>query len=225
MPMKNLFSLFRRDRKGVILEYGSSDPATAVPPEEFGRQMSYLKQKGYKVIALSEMCARVGEGRSVGRCVAITFDHGHAGFFKNIFPILKRYGFPSAVFLDAGRLGTETLLSEGEVRRASANDLIEFLPRLANQPSRKPSLEEIIREINAARTAVEALTGKPADILLYPQNAHRQEIREHLRKSGAWTGAVTFTAGPVKDGSDPFLLNRISVAPATSFAAFKKALP
>lgn len=225
--------------RGAILMYHSVDRNNlffTVQPQEFERQMQYLKQKKYSVIPLSEMCLRLKEGKSIKRCVAITFDDGYTDFFKNAYPVLKRYNFPATMFLASGLLGkaiTPTgskaglpIMSEGDVKRAAAaNDLVEFMPHTKTHADLdKLTIENALEEINESRRDIEALTGKPADVLAYPRGRYTSNIVTELKKSSEWLGAVTVEAGLVKPLDDLFLLKRLSVDSATTLPIFKQKL-
>jgi len=225
--------------RGAILMYHSVDRNNlffTVMPEEFDRQMKYLKDKRYKVIPLSEMIVRLKEGESVAKCVSITFDDGYSDFIKHAFPVLRRYGFPATVFLITGELGKTrspkgsktalTIMSESDVRHiGAATELIEFMPHTVSHPDLDAiSLEDAKREIDDSRRAVELLTKKPADVLAYPRGRHTAEVVAHLRASGEWLGAVTADTGLVHTGDSLFLLKRIPVDSATKFSIFKKKL-
>jgi peptidoglycan/xylan/chitin deacetylase (PgdA/CDA1 family) len=226
-------------KKGAILMYHSVDKNGlffTTTPEEFERQMQYIKQKKYTVLPLSEMCLRIKEGKTIAGCVCITFDDGYADFFKNAFPVLKRYGFPATVFLISGKLGEELsptqskvalkMMTDGEVKRAAtANSLIEFMPHTKTHPDlSKIPFEEAVKEINQSRKDVELLTGKPADVFAYPKGRYSIQIADYLRKGDLWLGAVTVETGLVQNDDDLFTLKRIPVDSATTFPIFKRKL-
>lgn len=225
--------------RGAILAYhsvGKNGFASTVSPEEFARQMHYIKEKKYEVIPLSEMCLRLKEGKSVRGAIALTFDDGYCDFFTNAFPVLKRQNFPATVFLITGKLGQELnptqskvslkIMSAGDVKRAStANGLIEFMPHTeSHHELSKLSITEAVKEINQSRTAVERLTGKPADIFAYPKGRYTSEVVSYLRKGDAWLGAVTIDQGHVDKESDLFLLKRLTIDAGTTLPIFKRKL-
>ncbi|MDB5194419.1 MAG: hypothetical protein JWN50_433 [Parcubacteria group bacterium] len=221
----------------MILSYHSIDAnglLSTTPPEEFERQMRYIKEKKYKVVPLSRMCLMLERGEDSKGCIALTFDNGYFDFFKNAFPVLKRYNFPATVFLVTGTLGQGVhptkskvalaVMSEGDIRRAStANSLIEFMPQSKTSVDlSKLPFAEAVKEINGSRVALESLTNKPADILGYPKGRYTPEIVEYVRTGGQWLGAVTKEARYIQRGDDPFKLPRIQIDSSVTFAAFKK---
>lgn len=230
-----LFPLSSRG-EGIVLMYQSTYKRIGQPsalPQEFEQQIRLIRQKKYQVIPLSEMCARLGEGASVGGCVAIAFDSGHGDFFKRAFPILKRLNLPATVFINKSKLervsslppkkNAAEMMSVGDVKRAAiANDLVEFMPYV--EFSKAVSLQEAVKEVNASRKFVEDLTVKPADICTCSKGCDATQIAEYLKKTNAWIGAVTAHVGVVKKGDDPFLLKHIPIDSKVSLQVFKQKL-
>ncbi|MDA8432118.1 MAG: polysaccharide deacetylase family protein, partial [Nitrospiraceae bacterium] len=78
-----------------------------VSPGMFRFQMWHLKTAGFTVVPLAEI-ADFAAGRSGGkRMVSLTFDDGYQDFFDNAFPVLRKYRFPSTVFLVTDLIGRE----------------------------------------------------------------------------------------------------------------------
>ena len=67
-------------------------------PAAFEAQMRYLK-KHYRVIPLSQMCSELLESRNVEPTIAITFDDGYKDLYSYAFPVLRKYGIPSTIYL------------------------------------------------------------------------------------------------------------------------------
>lgn len=220
--------------KGAILAYNTNQ-SNIIEPEEFVRQMYFIKQKGYKVVPLSEMCELLRERKPLRNCIAITFDTAYSDFFTKFFPVLKRNNFPATIFVVSALLGREIntdegqalrIMSAGDIKRASStNDLIEFMPHGEKDGSlAKVDTETAIKEIGMSRRFVEKLTGKVADIFAYPDGTYTDELVNHLKKGDIWLGAVAGQAGFVEKNSDPFLLRRIVVRKNMLLSDFKKML-
>ena len=81
----------------------------------FARQMAWLKCRRYHVLSLEEFLRYRYEYRlPPARSVIITFDDGYADNRTLAYPILRRHGFPSTIFLvSAGVGGTNKWDSEG----------------------------------------------------------------------------------------------------------------
>lgn len=106
-----LFRLFRdshwRRRRLLILCYhGISledehdwNPALYMAPQVFEQRLRLLKEGGYSVLQLDEAIRRLYSNSLPGKSVTITFDDGTYDFYKQAYPLLRKYGFPVTVYL------------------------------------------------------------------------------------------------------------------------------
>jgi biofilm PGA synthesis lipoprotein PgaB len=93
----------------VVLTYhhvtGKSDQRYVVSPEQFASHMAFLYQNDFHPITLTEFLQFVDTGvLPKENAVLLTFDDGYESYYKEAFPILKQYNFPSVNFVIAGRL-------------------------------------------------------------------------------------------------------------------------
>ena len=93
-----------------ILTYHSFDygrGTLSITPENFEKQMRYLKDKGYNVIPLDELVAGIKNKKKFAHnTVVITIDDGYENNFTYAYPVLKKYGFPAIIFLITNQIGT-----------------------------------------------------------------------------------------------------------------------
>lgn len=73
----------------------------AVSPEEFERQIVYLK-KHYDIVPLDEL-----EFGGHDNQIAITFDDGYIDNYIYALPIIEKYQVPVTIFVATGNIGTE----------------------------------------------------------------------------------------------------------------------
>lgn len=76
-------------------------PAIHISTSAFRKQIEFLAQ-AYSVIPLEEFVARRQAGRSLRRCVAITFDDAYTGVRDLALPILEQLALPATVFVASG---------------------------------------------------------------------------------------------------------------------------
>ena len=77
----------------VILQYhhisDSTPPSTSISPALFQKHMQHLLDKGYQVLALHEVAARLQQGESLpDQSVVITFDDGYDSVYTEAYPFL-----------------------------------------------------------------------------------------------------------------------------------------
>jgi peptidoglycan/xylan/chitin deacetylase (PgdA/CDA1 family) len=73
-------------------------PALYMAPDQFEARLSLLKSGGYNVLGLGDALHRVKAGNLPERSVSLTFDDGTYDFYKQAYPLLRRYGFPVTVY-------------------------------------------------------------------------------------------------------------------------------
>ena len=112
----DLFRIFRPRRLSVLNYHrvgsrasGGFIPNISASPEDFSRQMDYLK-KYYSVVSLVDVIEWTYGKKTLPRNpVLITFDDGYRDNYINAYPILKQYDFPFVVFLTSGYIGQTKL--------------------------------------------------------------------------------------------------------------------
>jgi len=73
---------------------------TSVAPEDFEKQIQYLKKKGYQFINPNELYKYLNEEEDLPRkSILMTFDDGYKSLYINAFPILDKYEIPALMFL------------------------------------------------------------------------------------------------------------------------------
>lgn len=168
-----------------ILMYHSLDESGAIistHPDVFAEQMACLDQNGYRGVSLG---AAVSELRRTSRWperqVGITFDDGYENLHRLARPVLARYAFTATAYLvtdhvggrnDWGplppRFGEHDMLSWGQVGDLS-QDGWEIGAHTRSHPDlRTMSTEEVEREVENSRRAIEDRLGLKVESFAYP---------------------------------------------------------
>lgn len=74
-------------------------PGLFIEPEEFAKRMGYLHRKGYQVIGLEQAHQEVAKDVQGKDRVVITIDDGYVSVLRKAAPIMKKYDFPSTLYL------------------------------------------------------------------------------------------------------------------------------
>src|SRR3989338_1149868 len=91
--------------------------------ENFSKQMEFIHEKGYNVITLDELVEAIIKNIRLPRnSVVITIDDGYADNYIYAYPVLKKYNFPTTIFLISGKMGQEGYLSWDEILEMSQNN-------------------------------------------------------------------------------------------------------
>ena len=63
-----------------------------ISPEQFEKDMLYLKENGYETISVNQLLNYVYKNEPLPeKPIMITFDDGHESFYEYIYPMLKQY--------------------------------------------------------------------------------------------------------------------------------------
>ena len=98
-------------RQGAILAYhgvvpdGLPHSSLHVAVGKFAAQLEEIRAMRYTFVSLGDMLERLRSGRSVSRCVAVTFDDAYAGLHLAL-PVLQGAGAPATVFVPTGTIGS-----------------------------------------------------------------------------------------------------------------------
>jgi len=101
-----LAKLSYRNRIRILCYHGFSlkneekfVPGLFIKPDIFEQRMRFLKDKGYNVISLEEAYQAAKSGNIKDNSVVITIDDGFYSTYALGLPVLKKYGFPSTLYL------------------------------------------------------------------------------------------------------------------------------
>jgi peptidoglycan/xylan/chitin deacetylase (PgdA/CDA1 family) len=86
-----------------------------VSPDEFCKQMQLLKDKNYKTISLTKLKKIIDNHDNViDKLIAITFDDGCSGVYKNAYSILKNNNFTATIYVVPAWIENNQILFEGQ---------------------------------------------------------------------------------------------------------------
>ena len=201
---------------------GYEDGSFFVTPENFTKQIEYIKKNGYKVITLDELVRSIKDKRRLKRNkVVITMDDGYKDNFKYAYPVLKEFGFPATIFLVTDLIGNKkNFLSWDEVRVMS-KDSISFGGHtkthfyLGSVKDKKVALEEVA----GSKKAIEKKIGVPADYFCYPAGGFNEMVKEVVVEAG-YKGACTTNRGLARFNSDIYELKRVKVTNSDTIKPF-----
>jgi len=103
----------------VVKNFKQSDSLSISPmltsARTFEQHLDWIGRR-YRFVSLDELALRLENKDTTGKPVAaVTFDDGYRDIYQNAFPILKRKGIPSAVFVVTALVGTNRLQVHDEL--------------------------------------------------------------------------------------------------------------
>lgn len=104
IPFGIIYSLFcrKRPRITILMYHRVNDKVSkelAVKVRDFIWHMEYLDRRGYKVISMDDAYNMMEKGEIDDDYIVISFDDGYLDYYVNAYPILKRYLFPSIIYI------------------------------------------------------------------------------------------------------------------------------
>jgi peptidoglycan/xylan/chitin deacetylase (PgdA/CDA1 family) len=193
-----------------------------VEPRRFARQMAFLRWTGRHVESLEEVVAAWDSGRPPPRStVALTFDDGYRDTLTTAWPVLRKHGFPAALFFVTGLAGgTNTwdaerglpvrpLLTWDEVRRLDREGFRVHSHSVTHADLRAVDASTVATELRCSLRRLEAELGHPARLFAFPYGHHDPEVDAAVREAG-YTAAWSIRGG--RDMGAPDRWNRPRVA-------------
>ncbi len=208
------------------------DPRMEVSRETFRQQMRYLAMTGYNVIPLRDLYDFVaGKRASLPKnAIVVTIDDGWRSTYTEVFPEMKRYGFPFTVFVYPQIIGqTSHALTWKQVKEMSdAGVDIEshsfshpFLTRRRHaELDPRAYAAWLQRELVDSKRMLEHATGKPVLFIAYPFGDYDHYLVDSVGRAG-YGAALTCEAGKVRRGSDPLRMRRMVVEKKMDFVSFR----
>lgn len=213
-----------KDRASILMYHSISarkDYFSTVSPEVFNKQMAYLAAKKREVIPLAELVRRLRTHEPLGGSVVFTFDDGYRDNYTTVFPLLKQYNFPAAIFVTTDFIGNTGYCSIEELREMHDSGLVAIEPHTLSHPKlAKLPRADAGREIHESRRVLQEILGTTPTLFAYPYGNFSDETVGLAREAG-FVGAVTVEEGTVGPATDPLRLPRNSVDRTTTFEQFR----
>lgn len=206
-----------------ILTYHNFGPKfskTVIRPQDFERQLKYLRDNHYRVISVSTLYKHMQEGLPIPRrAVVITIDDGFRSTYKIAFPLLKKYNMPATVFIysdfiDNGGLKTKQLVKMRESGLIAIHSHSKT-HRNFNRQNKNESLEEFYahlkQEVYEPKEKLSRiLSPQQEQYFAYPYGEVNPKVIEYLSQSNHKLG-LTVSSASVSSYSSPFTLSRYQV--------------
>lgn len=186
-------------------------PTTTTGSAQFERQLAYLRDRGYKVISLDHLARCVDKAAPFPeRAVVITIDDGFISEYERAVPILKKYGYPFAIFVFTNGIGARGYMNWDQLRSvASMGGIVgchtKSHPRLMNM-----SDQAIEKEVMGSREILEKGLGRPVAYFAYPFGQYDERVRRIAHKAG-FRLMLTSDPGSVGPGVERDLVPRQAV--------------
>ncbi len=197
----------------LIYHHVSNDTpsSTSVTPDVFDRHLEYLELNGFRILDLPSVVHKIKTGQDLpDSVVVLTFDDGYESVYSEVFPRLKKRGWPFTVFVcpDAIDQHEGPVLNWNQLREMQAGGATVashglhhgFMNRRRAQEDSLLHIQRLESELKEAnnRLAEEHLTTHP--LLAYPYGEYAPDVQGVIARLG-WTafGQQSGVVGPQSD--------------------------
>lgn len=207
-----------------------------VKPEEFEKQVAWMKSEGFHFVTMQEL--QDDWGKHPEKTVAITFDDGYLDNLEHAFPTLEKYQAKATIYVvvdrhdrdwstykkahhNSGELAREPKLNDEQVKQLAASGLVEIGSHTMTHANLdKLDDEACLSELTQSKQQLEEMTGKPVHSFAYPFGIY-SERDVVLAKQAGYTNAVTTKEGIDGLSPDFMQLQRIKISGKDSMLAVK----
>ncbi len=202
----------------VILAYHrvgeDSYPATNSRTGQFESHIHELTSGTYNILPLPEIIQAIRNGKELPpQSIAITFEGGYKSILDRAVPLLVEKNIPFTIFYAADQAGgaSSQYLNWQDIESLTHNKLVTLgiLPAAYTRLSGQPK-EEILRQVNRARSAHQDRFGKPPKLFSYPFGEHSLEYRKII-EAQSFDAAFGLQSGAVYSGADYYTLPRFTM--------------
>ncbi len=188
------------------------DSALSVTPENFERQMRFLKSFGYNVISIDELAGLLKDKKPLKpKTIAITFDDGFENNYSSAYPVLKKYKLPATIFVIVNEIGKEGYLTWSELREMSENNIVIGSHTLTHAYLTSLDPETLDRELVLSKSILEEKLNRKVNVMSYPLGGFNEKVKEAVKKAG-YTGACATSPGKKYPNNDLYAIKRLRIS-------------
>lgn len=188
-------------------------PDTEITPADFEAQMNTLKDKGIAVISLADFAAwRRGEKSIPPASALISIDDGYKQAYDVAWPVLKRLGYPFALFIYTDYVKGGPKSGGGSITWDQLAELRDAGVEIGSHTVSHPDLRAkgnkasaanyeawLWNELNGSKALIEQKLGIKVTALALPYGRSNEQVRELAAKAGY---EMIFTVNGEKIGCD-----------------------
>jgi len=187
------------------------DHVPTVSVEAFERQIALLAKFRCRVLSFDELADVLDQGGALPRrSVAITFDDGYEGTHTSAWPVLKKFGFPSTVFVAPGEIGRpgfstwEQLIEMAQDGMTIGSHTMHhaYLPLVPEA--------RLTEELIGSKQIIESRIGRPVHYLSYPIGGFTPQAQAVARAAG-YRAAFTTNRAVSRAALDRYAIRRIKI--------------
>ena len=182
-------------------------------PEEFERQMQFIKEEGYSVVSLEDVAEHLASNTPLhGKNIALTFDDGYKSQYTFAFPILQKFGYTGTFFIYTNAIEnlSASMTWEEIVDLDKHGMTIGAHTRSHAMLTNISDKKILFDEIEGSKDDIQAHLQKSIDLFAYPFGAYNNQISAEVLQEG-FVGAVSVNMGHLQTKQIRYALKRYNV--------------
>jgi peptidoglycan/xylan/chitin deacetylase (PgdA/CDA1 family) len=199
------------------------ESAFCCAPALFRSHMIYLRQEGYRIIALRDLVDCIKNKTMIpARSVIITFDDGAACSYDKALSILEEYGYQATFFVISGLLGktnewvqdigfpTRKMLTREQLKALKGAGMEIGSHTVSHCHLDRLDVDTVRAEVRISKAQLEDVLGDEVIHFAYPFGGVNPVARREVAAAG-YRSACSTIPGRIGSNSNLFTLNRIDI--------------
>jgi len=167
----------------------------SITPTAFQKELLEMKAAGYTFYFVKDLGNVLESAVENPKQVILTFDDGYGDFYTDAFPILKRLGIKSTVFVNSGLVGQPNYMTQEQVKEIAQSGLVEIGGHgYSHQSLTSISAEEAKKVLQNDVQNIKTTYGTTPISFAYPYG-HFDDNAKSLVKEAGYEYAVTLEEG------------------------------
>jgi peptidoglycan/xylan/chitin deacetylase (PgdA/CDA1 family) len=194
-------------------------PSTNTTIKDFEAHLDYLAKNNFTVLSFSQALKYLSNDETAKKVAVITIDDGYSSFFKNGFPLLKKYRMPATLFINTKTVGGGDYMGWRELATVMKHDVeignhTHSHDFFLNQPEAKryTVFEE---EIKLSQELIKKNLGTAPEIFSFPYGEFDLRMKKIVIDAG-FNAAAAQKSGVWYEGMDLFQCPRFPMSEAYS---------
>ena len=209
---------------------GTPYRSLVVAPEDFARQMRFLRLLGYQGLSMTDLMPYL-RGEKTGKVVGITFDDGYLNNLTNALPALQRNGFSATCYIVSQLVGRtnawdhdvgippSSLMDDEQLRRWVAGGQEIGAHTRHHVHLNQLDAAGCEAEIAGCKQELEAIVGSPVKHFCYPYGEYEARHADMAQAAG-YLSVTTTQRSRSHAGEDLLRLPRVPIVRRTGLLAF-----
>jgi peptidoglycan/xylan/chitin deacetylase (PgdA/CDA1 family) len=186
--------------------------SSSVSKVSFEKQMEYLKKNNFNVISLNQFLAFINfKAQLHDKSVLLIIDSIDKSVYDIAFPILKKYQFPSAIFITPDQIGQKNMVNWEQISQMSTNR-IDIQCKIKNTIYTFPQngtfyryFKTLKKEVEHAVEILDTKLKKKCRFFLYPSGKYNSLLINILQKQGIQAAFID------QKGKNPFFIHHYGI--------------